>query len=245
VLLLLQGLGEFLCQCFVMIATRIDHTLLAATTTESQIRTLCAEAREWQFASICINPLHVALSAQELQGCDVRISTVIGYPLGATTTSVKIAEALGALEDGVDELDFVVSLGLLKGNELGRFRDDIASVAEVVRNKTPEVLIKTILELSALSREEKTLAIRAAMECQVDGVVTGTGMGAGGATVEDVKLLRSLVPPGIIIKANGGIRTVTQACALIDAGASRLGTSASISIVRAYTDGVPYEDVTH
>jgi deoxyribose-phosphate aldolase len=228
-----------------MIASRIDHTLLAATTTESQIRTLCAEAREWQFVGVCINPLHVALAAQELQESDVRISTVIGYPLGATTTSVKIAESIGALEDGVDELDLVVSLGLLKGNELGRFRDDIASVIEVARNQVPDVLIKIILELSTLSREEKIYAIRTAMECQADGVVTGTGMGAGAATAEEVRLLRSLVPPGIIIKANGGIRTVTQACALIDAGASRLGTSASVSIVRAYSDDVPYEEVIH
>jgi len=215
-----------------MIASTIDHTLLSSTATEDAIRTLCSEAQQWHFATVCVNPLQVALAVHELRGSDVGVASVIGFPLGATTTATKITETLGALEAGASEIDMVGALGLLKGNALGRYRDDIAAVIEVARRINEAVVIKIILETGALTREEKLLAARVAVDCGADFVKTSTGMGAGGATVEDVHLLRSTIPGHVQVKASGGIRTLAQARSLLDAGASRLGTSAGVTIVR-------------
>ncbi len=223
-----------------MIAATIDHTLLAAAATEDDIRRLCAEAREWGFATVCVNPVYVSLAAQCLRGATATtVCTVIGFPLGATTTATKIAEALDALENGAHELDMVGTLGLLKSGALGRFRDDIAAVVEVVRRRDPQAVVKVILEMGALTREEKILAARAATEAGCDFVKTSTGMGPGGATVEDVRLLRATVPPTVRIKASGGIRTLAQAQAMLAAGADRLGTSAGITIARAAPPPTP------
>src|SRR5579875_993482 len=136
-----------------MIAATIDHTLLAATATEADIRHLCAEAKQWHFAAACVNPLYVSLAAQVLRETPVRVCTVVGFPLGATTTAVKIAETIGALEDGAQEIDMVGALGLLKGRAFGRYRDDIAAVIEVAR-RFPGVTVKVILETGLLTREE-------------------------------------------------------------------------------------------
>lgn len=208
-----------------MIAAAIDHTLLAATATEDDIRRLCAEAREWGFASVCVNPLYVSLAAQVLRGAAVRVGTVVGFPLGATTTAVKIAETLGALEDGAHEIDLMGAIGLLRGRAYGRFRDDLAAVVEVAR-RWQGVTVRVVLELGVLAREEKLVGARAAVEAGADGVGTATGMSGTGATVEDVRLLRATLPGTIMIKASGGIRTLAQAQSLLDAGADRLGTSA-------------------
>jgi deoxyribose-phosphate aldolase len=215
-----------------MIAATIDHTLLAAAATEDDIRRLCAEAGEWGFATVCVNPLHVALAAQRVRGTATQVCTVIGFPLGATTTATKITEALGALDDGAHEVDMVGTLGLLKGGAAGRYRDDIAAVVEVARRRNANVIIKVILETGALTREEKLIAARAAAEAGADFVKTSTGMGAGGATSDDVRLLRATVPPHVRVKASGGIRTLAQARALLEAGAARLGTSAGVTIAR-------------
>src|SRR6185437_11099683 len=158
-----------------MLAATIDHTLLAATATEADIRRLCAEAREWSFATVCVNPLYVSLAAQVLRGTPVRVCTVVGFPLGATTTAVKIAATIGALEDAAREIDMVGALGLLKARAFGRFRDDIAAVIEVAR-RWPEVTVKVILETGLLTREEKQMAARAAAEAGADFVKTSTGM---------------------------------------------------------------------
>ena len=214
-----------------MIVATIDHTLLATIATEEDIRQLGAEAREWGFASVCVNPLYVSLAVQVLRGAPSRVGTVIGFPLGATTTAVKIAETLGALEDGAREIEMVGAIGLLKARTYGRFRDDIAAVVEVAR-RWQDVTIKVILEMSVLVREEKLVGARAAVEAGADGVVTATGMGGMGATVEDVRLLRATLPDAVMIKASGGIRTLPQAHALIEAGATRLGTSAGVILAR-------------
>lgn len=210
----------------------IDHTLLAASATEEDIRHLCADARVWGFATVCVNPMYVSLAAQQMRGTLVRVCTVIGFPLGATTTATKIAEALGALEDGAMEIDMVGAIGLLKSGLFGRYRDDIAAIAEVVR-RTDGSTLKVILEMGSLSREEKIVAAHAAAEAGADFVKTSTGMGAGGATVEDVRLLRATVPSHVHVKASGGIRTFAQAQAMLAAGATRLGTSAGIAIAQA------------
>lgn len=215
-----------------MIAAVIEHTLLAATATESDVRQLCAEAREWHFAAVCVNPLYVSLAAQALRGTAVRIGTVVGFPLGATTTAVKIAETIGALEDGARTLAVVGAIGLLRGRAFGRYRDDIAAVLEVAR-RWPEVVVTVILETGVLTREEKLMAARAAAEAGADGVRTATGILGAGATPEDVRLLRGILPERVRITASGGIRTLSQAQALIAAGADRIGTSAGVTLARA------------
>ncbi len=219
-----------------MIAAAIDHTLLAATATEDDIRRLCAEAREWGFAAVCVNPLHVALAAVGVRASAVRVASVVGFPLGATTTAVKIAEALGALEDGARELDVVSAIGLLRGRAYGRYRDDLAAVIEVAR-RTRDVTVKVIIETGLLTREEKLIAAQAATEAGADYVKTSTGMLGGGATVEDLRLLRAALPLSVRLKASGGIRTLAQARALVEAGADRLGTSAGIAIARDERQG--------
>lgn len=214
------------------IASFIDHTLLAAMATENDIRALCSEAREYHFASVCVNPMYVSLAAFELRGSDIHVCTVIGFPLGATYTAVKIAEALTALEDGAHEFDMVGAIGLLKGGAIGRYRDDIAAVIETLRRRNADVIVKAILETGMLTHEEKIIAAQAAVEAGVDFVKTSTGMGGGGATVDDVALLRATVPIQVEVKASGGIRTFTQAQAMLAAGATRLGTSAGVQMAR-------------
>jgi deoxyribose-phosphate aldolase len=214
-----------------MIAAVIEHTLLAATATEGDIRRLCAEAREWSFAAVCVNPLYVSLAAQALRGTPVRVGTVVGSPLGATTTAVKIAETIGVLEDGARAIALVGALGLLRGHAFGRYRDDIAAVLEVAR-RWPEATVAVILEAGVLTREEKLMAARAAAEAGADGIRTATGLVGAGATPEDVRLLRGTVPERVRVTASGGIRTLAQAQALIAAGADRVATSAGVVLAR-------------
>ena len=214
-----------------MIAKTIDHTLLTATATEDDIRRLCAEAAEWSFATVCVNPLHVGLAAHELRGTEVKVCAVVGFPLGATTTAAKITETLGALEDGATEFDVVTALGLLRGGALGRYRDDLAAVVEVARRR-PATVVKAILETGALSQDEIIIAAQAAVEVGVDFVKTSTGMVASGATVEAVRLLRATVLSQVRVKASGGIHTLAQARDMLSAGADRLGTSAGVAIAR-------------
>jgi deoxyribose-phosphate aldolase len=220
-----------------MIANYIDHTLLSATATEADIHRLCAEARMCEFAAICINPLHVALVANELRETDIRIASVVGFPLGATTTAVKIAEVRDVLAAGANEIDMVGAIGLLKGGAIGRYRDDIAAIVEVIRTEQPDTIIKVILEMGVLTKDEKIMAAHAAVEAGADFVKTSTGMGGGGATVDDVKLLKATVPGNIFIKASGGIRSLAQARAMIAAGATRLGTSSGVTLVREEHQG--------
>jgi deoxyribose-phosphate aldolase len=215
-----------------MLAAIIDHTLLAAAATEAEVRALCLEASEWGCAAVCVNPLFASLAAQVLRGKPVRVAATVGFPLGASTTAAKIAETIGALEDGAREIELMCALGLLRGRALGRVRDDIAAVAEVAR-RWKDVLVKVILEIGVLSRDEKIVAARIAAEAGADMVVTSTGTIGAGATPEDVRLLRGALPVRVQIKASGGIRTVAQAQALLAAGADRLGTSATRHLMQA------------
>ena len=208
------------------LASYIDHTLLKADATEAQIRTLCAQAREFHFASVCVNPRWVALCAQELAGSGVKVCTVIGFPLGASVSADKAAETLQAVADGANELDMVISVGDLKAGNNETVQADIRAVVRAAAGKT----VKVIIEACLLTDEEKTRACKLAMAAGADFVKTSTGFSAGGATVADVKLMRAAVGPNFGVKAAGGIRTREQALAMIEAGATRIGASAGVAI---------------
>ncbi|HKA25275.1 MAG TPA: deoxyribose-phosphate aldolase [Candidatus Eisenbacteria bacterium] len=209
--------------------SRIDHTLLKPEATTAQILQLCKEARENCFASVCIHPTYVALCARELAGSPVRVCTVVGFPLGAHLPEVKAYETRRAVQDGAAEIDMVVNIGALKSREHDLVRRDIGAVIEAAGS---EALVKVILEMTLLTLEEKVAGCLLAKAAGADFVKTSTGFAAGGATVEDVKLMRLVVGPEMGVKAAGGIRSREDAQAMIAAGATRLGTSASVKIVR-------------
>jgi deoxyribose-phosphate aldolase len=205
----------------------IDHTLLAPDATPDRIVRLCREAIENQFATVCVNPVFASLCAKELSGSPVGVCTVVGFPLGANLTEVKVYEALRAVEAGAREIDMVLPIGLLKAGDHAAVARDIAAVVVAAEGR----LVKVILETALLTREEKAIGCLLAERAGAAFVKTSTGFGPGGATVEDVRLLRASVGPAMGVKASGGIRTREQAVALVEAGATRLGTSASLAIV--------------
>ena len=217
------------------IAGYIDHTNLKAYATGEDIIKLCREAMEYGFYAVCVNPYRVKLAKETLKGSGVRVATVIGFPLGATPTEVKVFEARKALEDGADELDMVINIGALKDGDYDYVRNDIAEVVKVAHEKNAKV--KVIIETCYLTEEEKVKACELAKEAGADFVKTSTGFGTGGATVEDVRLMRKVVGEGMGVKAAGGIRTYEQALAMIEAGATRLGTSSGVKIVEGAGDG--------
>ncbi len=210
------------------LASYIDHTLLKPEATESQIRALCAEARQWRFASVCVNPRWAATAAEELRGSRVKVCTVIGFPLGASVSAVKEFEARRAVADGADELDMVVSVGDLKAGRDEYVRSDIAAVARGAQGRT----VKVIIEACLLTDEEKARACRLAAAAGADFVKTSTGFSKGGATVHDVALMRAVVGPDVGVKAAGGIHTRAEAEEMIAAGATRIGASAGAAICR-------------
>lgn len=211
------------------LARMIDHTLLKPDATREQIQTLCQEALTYQFASVCVNPHWVPLAAELLKGSSVKVCTVIGFPLGATSTAAKAFEAADAIAHGAREVDMVLNIGALKSGDLDAVQQDIAVVVEAARGKA---LVKVILETGLLTREEKITACRLAKAAGADFVKTSTGFGHGGATVEDVALMRETVGPDMGVKASGGVRDEATARAMIRAGATRIGASAGVSIVR-------------
>ncbi|MDO8757380.1 MAG: deoxyribose-phosphate aldolase [Elusimicrobiota bacterium] len=218
-------------------ARYVDHTLLKPNATQEEIGKLCEEAKTFCFASVCVNPSYVSLSAQLLRGSGVKVCTVVGFPLGSTTPTVKAIEARDAIANGADEIDMVINIGALKsGNDMVVY-DDIKAVRDATRGR----VLKVILETSLLSNEEKVRACAASKKAGADFVKTSTGFGGGGATVEDVKLMRETVGPLMGVKASGGIRDAKIAADMIAAGATRLGTSASIAIVTdAKSEGKGY-----
>ena len=209
------------------VARMVDHTLLKPNATQAEVATLCEEARKYCFASVCINPSYVAYCAQLLQESGVKVCTVIGFPLGSTTSTVKAVEARDAIANGAEEIDMVINVGALKSGNDALVYDDIRAVREATRGR----VLKVILETALLSDEEKVRACIMSKKAGADFVKTSTGFGGGGATVEDVKLMRQTVGPLMGVKASGGIRDTKTADAMIQAGATRLGTSASVSIV--------------
>lgn len=211
-------------------AKYFDHTLLKADATEAQVRKVIAEAKEYDFASVCINPYWVKLTADELKDSDVNTCTVIGFPLGATSTVSKVAETVQALQDGADEVDMVINLGELKAGHDQAVIDDIEQVAKAAHagNK----LLKVIIEACLLTDEQKAQACKLAMAGHADFVKTSTGFSTGGATPHDVKIMRDTVGDKLGVKAAGGVHNLAQAQAVIDAGATRIGASASVQIIK-------------
>jgi deoxyribose-phosphate aldolase len=211
------------------IAGLIDHTLLKPDSTASQIVKLCAEAREHEFASVCVNPCWVPLAARELAGSPVKICTVIGFPLGANSTATKQFEAADALRSGAREIDMVINVGALRSGDPALVKADIHAVVEVTHKAG--AIVKVILENALLTDEQKVTACKLAVEAGADFVKTSTGFASGGATVEDVALMRRTVGPDIGVKAAGGVRSLDDLQKMVAAGATRVGTSSGAAII--------------
>ncbi|MBI5573418.1 MAG: deoxyribose-phosphate aldolase [Elusimicrobia bacterium] len=215
------------------LAPMIDHTLLKANATQEEIGKLCEEAKKYGFASVCINPGYVSQASKLLAGTSVKVCTVIGFPLGATTPTVKAIEARDAIANGAGEIDMVINVGALKSGNYQLVLDDIKAVREATRGK----ILKVILETSYLTSEEKIKACQLSKDTGADFVKTSTGFGPSGATVEDIQLMRATVGPLMGIKASGGIRTQDDARKMVEAGATRVGASASVAIVEGKDAG--------
>lgn len=210
------------------IAKYIDHTLLAADATREAVEKLCAEAAEHQFASVCVNSCWVKLSSECLSSSSVHVCTVVGFPLGAMETEAKAFEAECAVKNGADEVDMVINIGYLKSGMTDKVLEDIIAV----RKATEEKILKVIIETCLLSDDEKRIACELSMKAGADFVKTSTGFSKGGATVHDVSLMRSVVGDRLGVKASGGVRDYETAKAMIEAGATRIGASAGIAIVK-------------
>lgn len=206
----------------------IDHTLLKQDATENQIDCLLSEAREYDFASVCVNPTWVKYAKKGLEGSDVKVCTVVGFPLGATTSAVKAFETKEAIQNGADEIDMVINVGALKSGNLDLVESDIRAVVEVSGDK----LVKVIIEACLLTDQEKVLACQLAQKAGADFVKTSTGFSTGGATVADVRLMRETVGPDMGVKAAGGARSYADALAFVEAGATRIGTSTGVAILK-------------
>ena len=220
------------------IAKMIDHTVLKAFSTREDVIKVCKEAKEYGFFSVCINPTYIELAKKELEGSTVKVCTVIGFPLGANTSEVKAFETKDAIAKGAHEVDMVINIGALKDKDYDLVYKDIKAVVDAA-NK--EALVKVIIETCYLTDEEKKIACELSVKAGADYVKTSTGFGTGGSTPEDIKLMRDVVGPNIGVKASGGVRTTEDAIKVIDAGASRIGASASISIATGEkTDTIGY-----
>lgn len=215
----------------------IDHTLLKPEATLGQIEKLCAEAREHEFFSVCINSYYVKKAVQFLSGSSVKVCTVVGFPLGASTMETKRFEAMKAIAEGAREIDMVINVSAIKSQDWQYVLDDMSSLAQVCHQQG--AILKVILETCLLTQEEKIKACELAVKAGVDFVKTSTGFSTAGATIEDVKLMRSIVG-NMGVKASGGIRNAETARLMIEAGATRLGTSASVEIVKGLTSSASY-----
>jgi len=217
------------------VARLIDHTLLKPDATQDQIAQLCYEARKHNFATVCVNPTHVKLCAQLLQGSSVAVCTVVGFPLGATPPEVKAYEAQQAMDDGATEVDMVINIGALKSGDYALVERDIATVARTCH--AGGALLKVIIEAALLNDEEKVIACQLSKTAGADYVKTSTGFGPGGATAQDVALMRLAVGPEMGVKAAGGIKSYEDVRSLIAAGATRIGASAGVKIVQQAQQG--------
>lgn len=211
------------------VASKIDHTILRPDTKLSEIEKLCAEAKEYEFAAVCVPPYYVKKAAEFLKKSNVKIATVVGFPLGYTCTSAKVEEAKRAISDGADEIDMVMNIAALKEKNYKYALDDMQSVATIAHQH--DKVVKVIIEISLLTKEEIKKSCDLARNAGADFVKTSTGFTGGGATLEAVKLIRASLPKKIKVKASGGIRDRETALKMIEAGADRLGTSSGIKIV--------------
>ena len=212
----------------VRLARYIDHTLLKPEATGEDIVKLCKEAIEHSFYAVCINPSYVDTAVKELQGSLVKVCAVIGFPLGATSTAAKAFEAAEAVDGGAEEVDMVIHVGALKSGNMQYVIDDLAAVVRAAKGNT----VKVIIETGLLDKEEKITACRLVKESGAAFVKTSTGFGPGGATIADVQLMRETVGPELGIKASGGVRTAKEAGQMIEAGATRIGTSSGVAIIK-------------
>lgn len=215
----------------------IDHTVLKAETSEKAVEKVCKEALEYKFASVCINPCNVKLASKLLEGSEVKVCTVIGFPLGANTSKVKAFETEDAIANGAHEVDMVINIGKLKDKDYDYVREDIKAVVNAAKGKA---LTKVIIETCLLTDEEKVKACELAKEAGADFVKTSTGFSTGGATPDDIKLMRETVGPEMGVKASGGVRNIDDAEAVIKNGATRIGASSSIDIVEGRTSKSNY-----
>ncbi|MCW0952530.1 deoxyribose-phosphate aldolase [Weissella ceti] len=211
------------------LAKTMDHTLLKANATKEQVMQIVAEAKQYDFASVCINPYWVSTVSDALKGTNVATCTVIGFPLGANTTAIKVAETVDAIENGATEVDMVINVGELKAGNVAMVTDEIHQLAEAAHQRG--AILKVIIETALLTHEEIILASQATVDGGADFVKTSTGFSTGGAKVEDVRIMRATVGPDLGVKASGGIHSREEALAMIEAGASRLGVSASVAIM--------------
>lgn len=206
----------------------IDHTVLKADTLEKDIQTLCEQAVKYEFYAVCVNGCYVKTCKDLLKDSSVKIASVIGFPLGAMTTNAKVFEAKEAIKDGAEEIDMVINIGWLKDGKTDAVREDISAVKKAIGNH----VLKVIIETCYLTEDEKRIACELALKARADFVKTSTGFGTGGATIEDVKLMKSVVGNQLKVKASGGIRDTETAKKYIAAGADRIGTSSGIAIVQ-------------
>lgn len=211
------------------ISSMIDHTILKADATRDMVKTVCEEALEYKFAAVCVNPYHVEFCSDLLKNSDVKVATVIGFPLGANTKETKAFETIDSIKKGADEVDMVINIGALKDKNYELVQEDIESVVKAANGKA---IVKVIIETSLLTEEEKSKACELSLAAKADFVKTSTGFSTGGATVEDVKLMKSIVGNNMGIKASGGVRDLQTAKSMIEAGATRLGTSSGIKIAK-------------
>ena len=217
-------------------AAMIDHTLLKADATRDQIEKLCAEAKKYVFASVCVNPTWVKYSAELLAGTEVKVCTVIGFPLGASTSAVKAFETKDAIANGATEIDMVINIGALKNGEYDVVRDDIKAVVDAANG----TLVKVIIETCLLTDEEKVKACELSVEAGADFVKTSTGFSTGGATAEDIALMRKTVGPDLGVKASGGVRNLEDMKTMIENGATRIGASSGVAIMEGLTSQSDY-----
>jgi len=213
------------------IARLIDHTILKADAVREEVKTVCGEALRYEFASVCVNAFWVPLVAAELKGSNMKVCTVVGFPLGATSRAAKAAETRAALSDGAEEIDMVINIGALKGGETGIVESDIRGVVDAAHSAG--ALVKVIIETALLTDAQKVLACQIAQKAGADYVKTSTGFSKSGATVEDIALMRRTVGPTMGVKASGGIRTLDDVRAMVAAGATRIGASAGVGIVES------------
>ena len=219
------------------LADCIDHTLLSATATSEQIKQLCQEAKSYGFYSVSINPRWLALAAEQLHGCKVKVGGVVSLPLGADSTEIKVAQAKDCIFAGADEIDMVADLAAIIEGDAKYLSNQLQAVLKVCHSMRPKVLLKMIIESATLNKEQKIFACQIADKCRVDFVKTSTGMNpAGGATIEDVKLIKESAP-NCKVKAAGGIRTAKQALEILEAGADRIGTSSGVEIINEFRAG--------
>ncbi|WP_163654334.1 deoxyribose-phosphate aldolase [Listeria sp. PSOL-1] len=218
------------------LAKLIDHTALKPETTREQILTLIKEAKEYHFCSVCINPTWVALASKELAGTDVEVCTVIGFPLGANTSTVKAFETKDAISNGATEIDMVINVGALKAGDYPFVEEDIRAVVKAAEG----TLVKVIIETCLLTDEEKVIACELAVKAGAHFVKTSTGFSSGGATTEDIALMRKTVGPDIGVKASGGIRSKEDVLKMVDAGATRIGASAGVAIISGEVSNSDY-----